>query len=1004
MQWLGNARRLAGAAGFLRSGAKAAVLLLGCQFFAVEGASAANPTCTSGATPCFELLGTLPGHGAGHGDPLSYPHAISADGNVVVGVATNSDNVGEPFRWVGGTMTGLGRIPDAAHGVCTAYTCAEAFAVNSDGTVVVGMGFVNDGAADPSGRAWFWNGGSLTPLDMLAVCNPHAGRDGSKSYGVSADGTVIVGGYSCDFGTAHPFRAVNGAMVDLGTLGSMNTEAMAVSADGSVVAGTAHTTCCNQAFRSAGGGAPVALSSLPDDTGGSGATAISGDGTVIFGWSEATQGGTRRPVRWVNSVIERIGDSGNALMSANADGTVGVSSARWSVTGGYTNLEHLLPAWGMTFSPGQGFSATAISADGITIVGTTGSGSLATQGFIARIPLEPNAPAAISAAAIGAHAFTARWAAAASATGYRLDVASDSGFTNLLSGYNNLDVGNVQSANVTGLNPDTTYYYRVRASNPTGPSANSSPISAKTLATHATTLALAATPSGTKPGQAVQLKATVTVKAPASGTPTGTVTFKEGSTTLGSTALSSGQGMISTGALTIGVHTIVASYGGAGVYLASSGHTTVTVSAGLTAQARSNKTTTGAQQYPAIAKLKSGYFVAWASNGQDTSGYGIYGQRYTESGNKVGSADIHVSTAKTGSQTLPQVGGLKAGGFIVTWQADSQDGSSSGIYAQNFNATGGKVGKEFKVNKTTAGAQSGPAIVPLSGGGFVIAWTSNGQDKSGLGIYAQRYDGSAKPVGTEFKVNKTTSGAQSMPTIAALTNGGFMIAWQSDGQDQSGLGIYGQRYDKNGKPVGSEFKINKTTTGAQSIPSAVGTSDGGFVVTFQGPDSSGLGVYARRYTSSGSTSGSDVRVNTTTEHDQSQPSVTAFSDGGYAVLWTSASQDGSGKGVYAQVYKSTGAKANVEFLVNTTTNGDQSQPAAAGASSGTFMAAWTSRNASPSFEDVYTARFNVPLQAFADYSRRPSVPKNGNGPENSPIGTLCVTSSPKPSPANQACR
>ena len=60
--------------------------------------------------------------------------------------------------------------------------------------------------------------------------------------------------------------------------------------------------------------------------------------------------------------------------------------------------------------------------------------------------------------------FTAQWAWAANAINYILDVATDSGFTSIVSGYNNLSVGDVLSYTITGLNPATTYYYRVRAS------------------------------------------------------------------------------------------------------------------------------------------------------------------------------------------------------------------------------------------------------------------------------------------------------------------------------------------------------------------------------------------------------------------------------------------------------------------------------------------------------------------------------------------------------------
>jgi hypothetical protein len=58
--------------------------------------------------------------------------------------------------------------------------------------------------------------------------------------------------------------------------------------------------------------------------------------------------------------------------------------------------------------------------------------------------------------------FMASWAAISGATGYRLDVATNDSFSNYVEGYHDLDVGNVTGRVVTGLNPGTTYYYRVR--------------------------------------------------------------------------------------------------------------------------------------------------------------------------------------------------------------------------------------------------------------------------------------------------------------------------------------------------------------------------------------------------------------------------------------------------------------------------------------------------------------------------------------------------------------
>ena len=77
----------------------------------------------------------------------------------------------------------------------------------------------------------------------------------------------------------------------------------------------------------------------------------------------------------------------------------------------------------------------------------------------------PAAPVANAATNVSYYSFSANWNSSSGATGYFLDVATDIGFTSYVTGYQNKNVGNVLTSSVTGLTPNTPYYYRVRAFN-----------------------------------------------------------------------------------------------------------------------------------------------------------------------------------------------------------------------------------------------------------------------------------------------------------------------------------------------------------------------------------------------------------------------------------------------------------------------------------------------------------------------------------------------------------
>ncbi|MFI1495963.1 Ig-like domain-containing protein, partial [Streptomyces griseofuscus] len=91
---------------------------------------------------------------------------------------------------------------------------------------------------------------------------------------------------------------------------------------------------------------------------------------------------------------------------------------------------------------------------------------------------------------------------------------------------------------------------------------STSPVDTQTVSQAATTTTLTSAPDPSVYGQTKTLTATVTAVPPGAGTPTGTVSFYDGPTLLGTGTLSGGTATLTTSALAVGTHSLTAVYSG----------------------------------------------------------------------------------------------------------------------------------------------------------------------------------------------------------------------------------------------------------------------------------------------------------------------------------------------------------------------------------------------------------------------------------------------------------
>ena len=356
-----------------------------------------------------------------------------------------------------------------------------------------------------------------------------------------------------------------------------------------------------------------------------------------------------------------------------------------------------------------------------------------------------------------------------------------------------------------------------------------------------------------------------------------------------------------------------------------------------------NTYTTGNQENPSVARLSAGQFVVtWQSSNQG-NGDEIYGQLFNADGTKSGS-EFLVNTYTNTEQHYPSIASLSNDKFVVTWQSWNQDGSYSGIYGQLFNTDGTKNGSEFQINTYTTFDQISPSVASLSDGKFIVTWQSDGQDGNNYGVYGQILNADGTKSGLEFWVNSYTIGRQLRPSVASLSNNKFIITWHSENQDGSGWGVYGQIFNGDGTKSGLEFLVNANTRDNQAEPSVVSLSNNKFIITWhsENQDGSGYGIFGQIFNVDGTKSGSEFQINTYTASSQNVPSVVSLNDNKFVVTWQSDGQDGNNYGVYGQIFNVDGAKSGSEFQINTYTTGRQQNPSIASLNDNKFVVTWQS--------------------------------------------------------------
>jgi Ca2+-binding RTX toxin-like protein len=445
-----------------------------------------------------------------------------------------------------------------------------------------------------------------------------------------------------------------------------------------------------------------------------------------------------------------------------------------------------------------------------------------------------------------------------------------------------------------------------------------------------------------------------------------------------------------------------------------------------------------------------GYLLAW--NEYTVGGGSVYMQRFAADGTPSDASPILVGTAGASEQLwdAPTVVVRDNGTAVITWttsQTGIGDNGAQVLHLQKVDSTGKLIGSSNTVISGDDGDNTitwtGTDDVTLDGGAgtdtadltgdlanhtFGLDSLNNvvvngAQYTSLVDIEKIQFDDSTITVNTGKFDNENGDVVSQQPASTALSDGGYVIAWEEGGQ------VHVQQYDKN-----HDLLHNEPLAGVNGSNVIVAsTQDGGYLVGWTTPDNKlivqafdsgnvasgvpitivptddepnvhfedasvtvlpnghyvvswaeelnehwtdpsghpmqaeGSELFVQLFDSTTHQKlGEPIKVDTTVQDNSiyaKEPNLTNLTNGGFAVVWEREYDAADNVDIFLQRFKADGSKDGAAVRVNTTVAGEQSGAEVATLNDGSYVVTWVSmqfnKDEQPTSGNVYMQRYNA---------------------------------------------
>jgi cysteine-rich repeat protein len=372
-------------------------------------------------------------------------------------------------------------------------------------------------------------------------------------------------------------------------------------------------------------------------------------------------------------------------------------------------------------------------------------------------------------------------------------------------------------------------------------------------------------------------------------------------------------------------------------------------------------TSTGPQSNPAVAAAPDGtYLVVWEHDtGTATSpGKDIAGRRFAADGTPIGN-EFTVNAANTNFQDQPAIAVAPNNVVLVVWRDSRTNPALPDIRGRRLSSDGTPLDTDdLLINTTSTRRHGAPVVTADAGGGFFVAWeieTVGGDpgDASGFAIRGRRVanDGTFSDP-ADLLINTTTANDQRAPALTRGPGNTFVAAWTTTESPSGDVVVRLRRFSLSGSGLAgdpdtiiSSIGVDPTTNRTSLTSLSSGVLFGTWVVGA----GAALDVRGRRIefaATGGISPAADFVLNSDAGGNQSQAVVAAPGSGPFLAAWrdnNAGPKDGDNFGIRVRRYNDDGGALDAaDFVINTTTTGAQTVPAAVASSGGTFFVVWQS--------------------------------------------------------------